>query len=116
MRKLLSTTALVLVWLCALALPVSQLRTFATVTTCCCPDPSKCHCPDHDPHAGKGTGAQLRACHKSSDLTASAAAPALSAPAAIEVPRAITPERAFEFALPRPPHPAPSTARPDAPS
>lgn len=42
----LSTVGVALI--VALAMPVSQLRTMSVVKACCCPDPSNCHCPDHD--------------------------------------------------------------------
>jgi hypothetical protein len=63
----------------ALAVPVSQLQIRTVVTTCCCPDPSHCHCPDH-----KGTpdgGSSMRACHKTQHELVSAGAPSFAAPA-----------------------------------
>jgi hypothetical protein len=98
----------------ALAVPVSQLRTFSIVASCCCPDPSHCHCPDHD--AGKGDDrGSMRACHKTSHEVVSPDAPAVAMPQlaiATEAPRA-TPRVAWMIAEP---HAAPAPARPDAPS
>lgn len=98
----------------ALAMPVSQLRTFAVQTTCCCPDPSHCHCPDHDPSHG-GKGGSMRACHKTSHEVVSPDAPAVAIPEVViatESPRAL-PRVAWMIAEP---HAAPAPVRPDAPS
>ncbi|HEX4451038.1 MAG TPA: hypothetical protein VH143_09225 [Kofleriaceae bacterium] len=97
----------------ALAVPVSQLRTFSIVASCCCPDPSHCHCPDHD--AGRGGEPSMRACHKTSHEVVSPEAPAAAVP---ELALATEPQRA----MPRvawmiaEPHAAPAPVRPDAPS
>jgi len=97
----------------ALTIPVSQLRTACVEQSCCCPDPAKCHCPDHDD--SKPTQPQLRACHQTQHITVAPTLPAFAAPviAAIPAPAvlvvaAIHPTRS--------PHAAPSPARPDAPS
>ena len=74
-RKLTHAAATVVVALIvALAVPVSQLRTISVVTECCCPDPAKCHCPDHKPDHSKLPS--IRACHKSVELASPAPAPA----------------------------------------
>lgn len=54
-----------------IALPVSQLRTTSVAIQCCCPDPTRCHCPDDK--GGHGPQPTMKACHKSS--------PAFEAPA-----------------------------------
>jgi hypothetical protein len=98
----------------ALAVPVSQLRTFAIQSTCCCPDPSHCHCPDHD--AGKGSDhGSMRACHKTSHEVVSPDAPAVAMPQLAIVTEALraTPRVAWTITEP---HAAPAPARPDAPS
>lgn len=62
----------------ALTVPTSQLRTVSVVVTCCCPDPAKCHCPDHKPdHNGVPA---MRACHKSSHESISPQLPSFSPP------------------------------------
>ncbi len=113
-RRLASAAATILVAIvCALTVPTAQLRTFSRVTTCCCPDPSHCHCPDHK--TGPDGGATMRACHRSSHDFIAPVLPAFTAPEEIVVARA---ERAIPLATPplRTPHAAPTLRRPDAPS
>jgi hypothetical protein len=96
----------------ALAVPTSQLRTFAVVEQCCCPDPSNCHCPHDVDHS---TQPSMRACHKTQHEIVSPEAPAFAAP---EVALAAPPARVIALApaaIPAP-HAAPVPARPDAPS
>jgi hypothetical protein len=107
----LSTVVVALVL--ALTIPVSQLRTVNVQQSCCCPDPAKCHCPDHDDK--KPTQPQLRACHQTTHITVAPTLPAFAAPAIavapappVQVVAAVHPTLA--------PHAAPSPARPDAPS
>jgi hypothetical protein len=57
----------------ALAVPVSQLRTVSTVVSCCCPDPTHCHCPDHKADHSKDPS--MRACHKTQHVTVAPLAP-----------------------------------------
>lgn len=88
MRLRRATTAIATIFVAivvALAVPVSQLRTISIVTTCCCPDPAKCHCPDHKPdHSGNPS---IRACHKSSHETVAPQLPSFSPPeVAIAIP------------------------------
>jgi hypothetical protein len=95
-----------------LAVPVSQLRTYAIEVTCCCPDPAHCHCP-HDPPGSGGTS--IRPCHRSSHEVVSPDAPAFTPQEVVALaapPRTIAPIVAM---LPAP-HPAPVPTRPDAPS
>lgn len=97
----------------AFAVPVSQLRTVQIVKSCCCPDPTNCHCPDHKtdptPHPS------MRACHNSQQVIVSPQLPAFAAPALAiaDVPATAAPAPAP--AIPAP-HPAPPPIRPDAPS
>jgi hypothetical protein len=97
----------------AICVPVSQLRTVATKTECCCPDPDHCKCPDHKPD--KSGQSQMRACHKTSQQFVSPEAPAFEAIeiAVANVPAPVAIEAAFTHAAP---HPAPAPQRPDAPS
>ena len=96
-----------------LTVPVSQLRTVAITTTCCCPDPAKCHCPDHKP--GHSDDASMRACHKSTDAHVAPQLPSFSPPQvaiAIAAPHAAP----ATVALPRTPHEAPAPDEPYGPS
>jgi hypothetical protein len=82
------------------------------ITTCCCPDPTHCHCPDHKPDPN---GTSMRACHRQShDVTASVL-PAFTEPPLIAL---APPERAIALvrAPLSAPHAPPVSARPDAPS
>lgn len=97
----------------ALAIPVSQLRTARVEQSCCCPNPARCHCPDHDP--SKPTQPQLRACHQTTHITVAPTLPAFAAPAVAEVSAPVVEIVAVVLAS-QSPHAAPSPARPDAPS
>jgi len=95
----------------ALALPVSQLRTAAVVTSCCCPDPDNCHCPDHETDHG---GPTIKQCHKSADTFESAAAPSVALVERV----VLVPARAarlLHHSLPAP-HASPILERPRGPS
>jgi hypothetical protein len=109
-RALYSITVAVIVMF---ALPVSQLRTVSIRIECCCPDPAKCHCPDHE----KGTSQQpsIQECHKSTQAFDAPTVPAFM-PVAIEVTSA--PARvvaAVDHTL-ADPHAPPSLDRPSGPS
>ena len=108
-----AATTMVVAIVVALSVPISQLRTVAVVTKCCCPDPSHCHCPDHKPDRSKD--ATLRACHRTQHEAVAPQLPAFTSP---EVAIAIAPVRAVVAIAPliAAPHPAPVSRRPDAPS
>jgi len=114
-RRLATAAATIVVAIvCALTVPISQLRTISTVTTCCCPDPTHCHCPDHkpthDPH-----GPSMGPCHRQSHDVISPVLPVFTAPTELALaspPRAI----AIVAAPLRTPHAPPAARRPDAPS
>jgi hypothetical protein len=114
LRRYATAAATILVAIvCALTVPVGQLRTMSRITTCCCPDPSHCHCPDHkNDHSGKQ---QMRACHRSSHDFVAPVLPEFTQPPVIAL---APPARAITFvAAPlRTPHAPPVPARPDAPS
>lgn len=114
LRRHATAAATILVAIvCALTVPVAQLRTVARITTCCCPDQTKCHCPDEKPD--HGTSPSMRACHRTSHDFVAPVLPGFMQPAVI----ALAPsERAVALvsAPLRTPHAAPAPARPDAPS
>jgi hypothetical protein len=97
----------------ALAVPVSELRTVSITTTCCCPDPAKCHCPDHQPDHSKQPS--MRACHRSQHEAVAPQLPSFTPPA---LALAIAPARvaSITVSLPRAPHAAPSPQEPYGPS
>jgi hypothetical protein len=106
------STALVAI-VVAVAMPVSQLRTVSIVKECCCPDPAKCHCPDHELESSQQPS--LRACHNTEEAVIAPQLPVFSvAVAALAVVPAIT-AAVVEHPL-RSPHPPPLPRRPDAPS
>jgi len=97
----------------ALAVPASQLRTVTVVKSCCCPDPSNCHCPDHK--ADPMPQPSMRACHSTQHAAVSPQLPAFHAPSAAIA--AAPPAAVIALAAPIPaPHPAPPPPRPAAPS
>jgi hypothetical protein len=104
---------LVLAIVVALTVPVSQLQTISITTTCCCPDPAKCHCPDHKADHSKVPS--IRACHKSSHETVAPQLPSFSPP---EVAIAIAPPRAVAATItaPRSLHEAAISDEPYGPS
>jgi hypothetical protein len=95
-----------------LAVPVSQLRIVTVNHECCCPDPDKCHCPT-DKDAPSDTS--MKACHSSTELIASAAAPMFVPQDYVDVPRPVTPIATAEIQLPKP-HAPPMLDRPRGPS
>ena len=62
----------------ALAVPISQLRTVAVIKSCCCPDPTNCHCPDHKTDPSQHP--EMRACHNTQHTVVAPQAPAFAAP------------------------------------
>ena len=107
----LSTVGVALI--VALAMPVSQLRTISVVKACCCPDPSRCHCPDHE--GDTSTQPSMRACHSTEHVFVAPAFPAFHAPAIAVAAAPAVAAVPVIHALPAP-HPAPPPTRPDAPS
>jgi len=98
---------------CALAVPVSQLRTISVVTQCCCPDPADCHCPDHKPD--QSTNSSMRACHRSTHVLVAPSAPSFTpTEVAIAIP-AVRPA-AVILAAPVGPKDAPEADEPYGPS
>jgi hypothetical protein len=97
----------------AVIVPVSSLKLVGTVATCCCPDPSDCHCP-HDKQPSDQSPA-MRTCHRVDTTFVTPDLPGFE-PAHHEP--ATAPARvvaSVSFAI-DPPHAAPSLERPAAPS
>ena len=109
-RALYVTIAAMLVMV---AVPVSQLRTISVRVECCCPNPARCHCPEHaTPFSGQ---ASMKACHKSSEVVAGTLLPEFQAPRALTMHE--PPRRIAIVQVPlRSPHAPPSPARPPRPS
>jgi hypothetical protein len=97
----------------ALAVPVSQLRTISIVKACCCPDPSNCHCPDHQDDSPSQPS--MRACHNTERAVIAPQLPAFTAPIIAVVAAPAVAIVAAAPSIPAP-HPAPPPTRPDAPS
>ena len=113
-RRYAAHIATVIVALCvALAMPASQLRTRLVTETCCCPDPSHCHCPPEKPDP-KGCPA-MKPCHKVQHETVAPEAPSVVEPAVVATaaqPRVTV----VAFVQPIVPEPAPSPDEPYGPS
>jgi hypothetical protein len=110
------TRALYSIMVCVivmLAVPVSQLQLESTRVECCCPDQSKCKCPDHDKDVP--TQATMKACHKTVTFLASTSVPAFPMPAdpAVDEPARAAMHVAFATSQP---HEPPSPARARGPS
>lgn len=100
--------------LLAIALPVSQLRNVVISKSCCCPDPTKCHCPDHEP-GGAGDQASIKACHRSEQALVAPTLKAFVVPELALPSPALVVQRAVLPSLPSP-HAAPAPRRPASPS
>ena len=112
-RVATAAATLVVAIVVALAVPVSQLRTVSIVTSCCCPDPAQCHCPDHTPdHSTQPT---MRTCHRTSHEVVSPGVPAFVAPVLAIASAPVREVRASHAPVAEP-HAAPSLPRPDGPS
>lgn len=95
------------------ALPISQLRTVTVTVECCCPDPTKCHCPDHDKDPSQQP--TMKACHKSSNAFEAPTVPQFTAVASETVTLPARAIAAIDHALTHP-HLPPSLAAPRGPS
>jgi hypothetical protein len=112
-RAAVRISAVVVAILVGLALPVSQFRTVTFVKSCCCPDPSDCHCPDHktDPTPQPS----MKACHSSERAVVAPQLPAFSPPSMKIAPVPAPVVAAVDAPIPAP-HPEPPPPRPAAPS
>ena len=97
----------------ALCVPISQLTTVSDRTECCCPDPSKCQCPDHDEDRPLQTS--MQACHKQGPKAIASQATAFLPPVlpTVDAPSVLAPAVAHVIHAPQV---APPPRRPDAPS
>lgn len=98
-----------------LAVPGCQLRWTPDAPTCCCPDPAKCPCHDHDRSPGEAGTAKMRACHSPSDGFALTELASFVVPDMAARPTASPIADVAHDDLARP-HPAPPPDQPDAPS
>ncbi len=111
-RALTAASTIVVAVVLALCVPLAGLQTARVVPDCCCPDPDKCKCPDHQPMPEQPS---MRACHKN---VPDAVENQLTAFVPPNLPSASEPTRVVSlapYALTSP-HPAPAPRRPDAPS
>jgi len=115
--KLRARTTAIVTWIVtcvlALAVPVTQLTTFSSKTTCCCPNPANCHCPDHKPD--RSNKSSIRACHKNTHDSVAPTLPSFAPPTTVaaNAPAVVAP--AAIFALPAP-HDEPPPMEPPGPS
>ncbi len=96
-----------------LAVPVSQLRLVSVRVECCCPDQSRCHCPDHGTQGPEAP--TINVCHKTSETIASAEAPAFAAPDLVAIHAPPMRIAVVEYVVSQP-HAAPSPERLPGPS
>jgi hypothetical protein len=96
-----------------LTVPVAQLRLSYVENACCCPNPKRCHCPDHD-HGTPGQSS-IRACHQAPQVVVTPPMPGLEPAPGVDLaaPDRILAVATFAIAQPHAPPPA---RRPDAPS
>jgi hypothetical protein len=113
-RRAASHIATMIVAVCiALAMPVSQLRMSYVVVTCCCPDPTNCHCPHEKPDPSKCPG--MRPCHRTNHEIVMPSAPSFAPPEALVA--AVQPRvTRVVFAAPRVPQSLPRPEEPYGPS
>jgi hypothetical protein len=111
-RAVTAASTIVVAVVLALCVPLSQLQTARVVPDCCCPDPDKCKCPDHDPMPDVPS---MRACHKNLPDVVTTSLAAFIAPI---LPSTIEPARVALLVLHGldSPHRPPAPRRPDAPS
>jgi hypothetical protein len=111
-RALTAASTILVAVVLALCVPLAQLRVADVGPDCCCPDPAKCKCPDHQPAPDVPS---MRACHKN---LPDAVAPSLAAFVPPMIPSTIEPARVAVLVIPPldQPHPPPAPRRPDAPS
>jgi len=98
----------------AIAVPVSQLRMISFESSCCCPDPDRCRCPDHDPTDDPAAPA-IRACHNTQQAITTSPLPAFEPPvvAVVAIDERTIEPASFPSSAP---HAPPTPQRPDAPS
>jgi hypothetical protein len=98
----------------ALTVPIAQLKTFTVQQACCCPDPSRCHCPDHKP-TEPGENASLRACHRTQHELVSPQLPSFTLPAiaVVDAPARLAGQAQSPMFAP---HAPPAAAPPYGPS
>ena len=106
-------TRLLVALLLGLVVPVATLRLAVVERWCCCPDPDRCHCPDHD--LDKSSQPSLRACHTTQDVVASAPMPAFEPPVVADVDPGARIAIAIVHVTSEP-HAPPPPRRPAAPS
>ncbi len=103
---------LLVAFVLALCVPFAQLKTNGVTIECCCPDQTKCKCPDHQ---GDLPQPAMQACHKQ---THEGIATQLAAFVPPVIPVTVAPAIAAPASPPAlaSPHEAPPPSRPDAPS
>ena len=114
LRRIATAASTILVAvIVAFAVPVSQLRTISVVKSCCCPDPTQCHCPDHKPD--HGSQPSMRACHNTQHINVAPQLPSFTPPvvAVAAAPQVVAIARVSSLSNP---HASPAAAPPYGPS
>jgi hypothetical protein len=97
----------------AISVPVASLRVVSTMASCCCPQPSDCHCPDEAKHHDDRPA--MRTCHRTEVTAVTPELAAFEPPRAADPSAPLRPTTAVVHAISQP-HAPPALARPAAPS
>jgi hypothetical protein len=106
--------ALLVTLIVSVASPIVRLVHASTRVTCCCPDPTTCHCPDHEEGEGDGQD-RIKACHGTSDPLTSSVFPDVVTPSRLALTIEAPPARAIRFSHASP-HAPPELERPRGPT
>ncbi|MBA3392823.1 MAG: hypothetical protein H0T89_09270 [Deltaproteobacteria bacterium] len=112
-RLLAALSTTIVACVLALALPVAQLQLASIENSCCCPDPDRCRCPDHDESDGRQPA--MQACHNTQQAMVTPAFAAFEPPAPVHVTAAPRIATAIVHSFDTP-HAPPALRRPAAPS
>jgi len=105
-------TRLLVALLLGLAMPVAQLQLVHVERWCCCPDQTKCHCPDDGDPSPQSS---MKSCHETERVVTSTPMAAFGPPVLAGVDVIAPVARVIDHATSEP-HAPPAPRRPDAPS
>jgi hypothetical protein len=105
-------TRLLVALVLGLAMPVAQLQLVHVERWCCCPDQSKCHCPDDGSTTPQSS---MKPCHNTEHVVTSTPIAAF-APPVLAVSDVVAPGTRVIEHVTSEPHAPPAPRRPDAPS
>jgi hypothetical protein len=106
--------ALLVALVVTVASPIVRIVHASARVTCCCPDPTTCHCPDHQKGQGDGQD-RMKACHGTSDPLTGSVFPDVATPARVALATWAPPAPPVRFPQSSP-HAPPDIERPRGPS